>query len=604
MAYRPIEDYGAVGDMRTAALVSSEGSVDWLCLPTFDSPSAFAALLDDARGGHFRIAPVGNATSSQSYLERTNVLVTTFQGPDAVVTVTDFMTVDEPAPGPELVRLVRCHRGTAELMVELAPRLDYARGRTLIAPLGQKAVLATKDGHMLSVSSSVPLTTPDGTAGARFVLHEGDRAAFALRWGDPSPPPADCAALEARLGRAVRFWRQVSGEWHYAGRWPELVNRSLLALHLLLYAPTGAMCAALTTSLPEHIGGARNWDYRYCWLRDSAFALDLFHRLGHREHTLPFLRWLALAEGEGAALRPLYPIAYIEGADSLQEQLLDHLEGYRASRPVRIGNAASDQFQLDVYGELVLAIYTYYRQGGQVDDALWRLVVSLVEAALARWQEPDNGIWEVRSQPRHFVVSKVMAWTAVDRGLRLAQGLRRPVDLDRWRRARDRIRQEVLEQGWDSRRGSFVQSYGGRALDSALLLLPLVGFLPATDPRMVATVEAVRRELGPVFLRRYLPEEAPDGLDEEEGAFLLCSLWLAQVLALMGRVEEALDVFQQVAGLGRGLGLYAEMVDPTTGRFLGNYPQAYTHIALVDTALVLDKVLADGRRLPAVVRRD
>ncbi len=601
MTYRPIEHYGAVGDMRTAALVSREGSVDWLCLPRFDSPSVFAALLDDHRGGRFRLRPLGPFRSRQSYLEDSNVLVTAFHTPGGEATLTDFMTVD--ASVPELVRLLHCRRGSVEVALELTPRLDYGRGPTVLHPLGAGALVAGQGEQVLAVASSVPLSVPDGRAGARFLLREGERAAFVLRWGEPAPPPTEPDALTRRLQRAVRFWQEVSREWRYAGRWPHLVKRSLLALHLLLYAPSGAMCAALTTSLPEHIGGGRNWDYRYCWLRDSAFALDLFHRLGHREHTLPFLHWLALAQGEGAPLRPLYPIAYRDGADALREEVLEHLEGYRRSRPVRIGNAASDQFQLDIYGELVLAIYSYHRHGGQVDDALWRLVEALVEGALARWQEPDSGIWEVRSRPRHFVVSKVMAWAALDRGIRLAKALRRPADLQRWRKARDAIRREVLERGWDGRRGTFVQSYGGRALDAALLLLPLVGFLPARDPRVVATVEAIRRELGDVFLRRYLPEEAPDGLDEEEGAFLLCSLWLAQVLALMGRPREALGIFRRVAALGGPLGLYAEMVDPRRRRFLGNYPQAYTHIALVDTALALDRALAASPRLPAVARR-
>ncbi|HXG42794.1 MAG TPA: glycoside hydrolase family 15 protein [Dehalococcoidia bacterium] len=599
MTYRPIEDYGAVGDMRTAALISSGGSVDWLCLPRFDSPSVFAALLDDARGGRFRLAPRGRFASRQHYLEDTNVLVTTFTSSEAEVAVIDFMTVD--APSPELVRVARCLRGAAHMEIEFAPALDYARGHTTLQPLGAHAVLASSGPQALDLSSSVPLIVLDGTAGASFLLREGEAAAFALQWEGTSPPPLAMEAVEGKLRRAVDFWREVSREWTYRGYWPDLVKRSLLALHLLLYAPSGAMCAALTTSLPEHLGGGRNWDYRYCWLRDSAFAIDLFHRLGHREHTLPFLRWLALAQGEGAPLRPLYPIAYHREAAPMQEEVLDHLEGYAGSRPVRIGNAAADQFQLDVYGELVLALYSYHRQGGQVDDALWALVHSLVEAALARWQEPDSGIWEVRSRPRHFVVSKVMAWAALDRGIRLAEDLRRPADLGRWRAAREAIRQEVLANGWSPQRGTFVQSYGGQALDAALLLLPLVGFLPPDDPRIVSTVEAIRRELGQVFLRRYLPEEAPDGLGEEEGAFLLCSLWLAQALALMGQVREALRIFRRVAALGNGLGLYAEMVDPRTGRFLGNYPQAYTHIALVDTALVLDRVLAAGPRLRAAV---
>jgi len=397
------------------------------------------------------------------------------------------------------------------------------------------------------------------------------------------------------LGRTQAFWRFVAHDWRYMGRWEELVRRSMLALHLLLYAPTGAVCAAVTTSLPEHIGGNRNWDYRFCWLRDAAFTMDVFHRLGHTAYSRPFIEWLAglaLGVGGGEEIHSLYGIGREVNHQSMKEDVLGHLEGYRGSAPVRVGNGAFDQFQLDAYGEVLLSFDSYHRAGGIIDGSLWVLAQAMVESALRHWQKADNGIWEVRSEPKHFTFSKLMAWVAVDRGLRLARALKKPVDYDRWQRARNVIKAEILEKSWNEKRRSFVQAYGTNNLDASVLFIPMVGFLPAEDPRMAATIDAVQKELvRDGFVYRYLPSQTDDGVGGDEGAFTMCSLWLAGCLITSGRVDEARAIFERVVGLRNHVGLFSEMVEPQTGEFLGNYPQAFTHIAVIHTARNLDRAL-------------
>jgi GH15 family glucan-1,4-alpha-glucosidase len=369
----------------------------------------------------------------------------------------------------------------------------------------------------------------------------------------------------------------------------------MLALHLLLYMPTGAICAAVTTSLPEQVGGSRNWDYRYCWLRDATFTLDVFHRLGHTTYTRPFIEWLAglvLGFGQGEDIHSLYGIGREVDHHAMTEEVLGHLEGYRGSSPVRIGNGASHQFQLDVYGEVLLSFDSYHRAGGIIDNSLWILAEAMVESALRDWEKPDNGIWEMRSEPQHFTFSKLMVWVAVDRGLRLAKALEKPVDFDRWRRARAAIKAELLEKGWNEKRGSFVQAYGSNNLDSSTLFMPMVAFLPADDPRMLGTIDAVQKELmHNGFVHRYLTSETDDGVGGDEGAFTMCSLWMAGALITAGRLGEAQAIFKRIVGMGNDVGLYSEMLDPGTGEFLGNYPQAFTHIALIHTARNLDRAL-------------
>jgi GH15 family glucan-1,4-alpha-glucosidase len=379
------------------------------------------------------------------------------------------------------------------------------------------------------------------------------------------------------------------------------VKRSVLALHQLIYAPSGAICAAATTSLPGQIGGPRNWDYRFCWLRDAAFTLDIFHRLGHTADTSPFLSWLShYSASIPQDVHTLYGIGY---ETEIREKVLDHLEGYKGSRPVRIGNAASTQVQLDIYGELLLALASYYRAGGHIDDTLWNLVERLIEAAVANWRQVDHGIWEVRGEQRHFVYSKVMCWVAVDRGIRLAQALSKPVDLARWRQAREAIRADVLANGFNRKLGAFVQSYGSDTTDASLLFLPMAGFLPANDPRMLATIDLIRRELTvDGLVRRYIPAEADDGVGTAEGTFTMCTFWLIGCLVLLGRLDEAQRLFEKVISFSNHVGLFSEMVDPNTGDFLGNYPQAFTHIALIHTARNLDRALRQAELGQVAVR--
>lgn len=596
MTYRRISDYGVIGDMHSAALVSADGSIDWLCFPRFDSPSVFAALIDDARGGYFRIRPVGDFRCDHSYLPNTNVLVADFRTDSGAATLTDFMPVADEIThcDHELVRVVRCQGGSVQMELEFKPRLDYARSPTAITVDGRSVVAQLNDDR-LSMTAGTPLEPTDGGAYARFTLQEGQWTAFLLRWNDDSPPLPEQYDVYGRLGRTQAFWRFVAHDWRYMGRWGELVRRSMLALHLLLYVPTGAVCAAVTTSLPEQIGGGRNWDYRFCWLRDAAFTLDIFHRLGHTAYTRPFIEWLAelaLDFGHGEDIHSLYGIAREADPHGMREELLGHLEGYRGSGPVRVGNAAFHQFQLDVYGEVLLSFDSYHRAGGIIDGPLWALAEAMVESALRHWQKPDNGIWEVRSEPKHFTYSKLMAWVAVDRGLRLAKALKRPVDFDRWRGARGAIKADILEKNWSKKRGSFVQAYGAENLDASTLFIPMVGFLPADDPRVAATIEAVQKELvGDGFVRRYLPSQTDDGVGGDEGAFTMCSLWLAGSMITGGRLDEARAILERVAGLRNHVGLYSEMVEPRTGEFLGNYPQAFTHIALIHTARNLDRAL-------------
>lgn len=597
MVYKPISDYGVVGDMHSAALIARDGSIDWLCFPRFDSPSVFAAILDDARGGRFRIRPVGEFSAHQRYLSDSNVLVTEFRTGSGAVTLTDFMPVEEDIRQcrHNLIRVLRCEEGSVEMEVLFAPRMDYARGKTEVTVKGRAAV-ARHGADCLSLSSGAALEQQDGAAVGRLSLRSGEWTSFVLTWGEDSPAPVDEIDIFGSLGRTQAFWRFVAQDWRYSGRWAEVVRRSMLALHLLIYAPTGAVCAAATTSLPEAIGGVRNWDYRFCWLRDAAFTLDIFNRLGHTTYTRPFIDWmanLAFFQGGGRDIHALYSIALSPDGQNTREEILEHLEGYRGSRPVRIGNAAYGQFQLDVFGEVLLSFDSFLRAGGLLDERLWKLAECLVEEAVERWREPDLGIWEFRTEPRHFTYSKVMAWVAVDRGLKLAKALRRPVDYDRWRRARSEIREDVLKNGWKEERNSFVQHYDDTCLDASLLFIPMVGFLPGDDPRVHSTINAICKELGQDgLIYRYLPEQSGDGLPGDEGTFTMCTLWLCGALIAADRVEEARSLFERVLGMGNHLGLYSEMLDPHTGEYLGNYPQAFTHIALIHTARNLDRALS------------
>jgi GH15 family glucan-1,4-alpha-glucosidase len=593
LAYKPISDYGVIGDMRSAALVARDGSIDWLCLPRFDSPSVFASILDHDRGGHFSIRPAGHHTSTQRYVGDSNVLRTEFRNGAGSLSLTDLMPIsgkDGEAPR-SVVRILRCETGSIEVDLDFSPQLDYGRGPSNITQ-GDARVTVNGGEQVISLRTDIPLERRNGSLVSRFRLTQGQSASVFLDWEGGADGARDAnLALDSTLA----YWDGIGKDWAYAGGWGDMVKRSMLALHLLIYAPTGAVCAAATTSLPESIGGDRNWDYRFSWLRDAAFTMDAFHRLGHTQFTRPFLDWMTKFTDceEGHDVHSLFEIGRETNPHAMTEYILPHFEGYRGSGPVRIGNAAYHQFQLDVYGEVLLALDSFHRAGGQIDDRLWELAQCLVQGAIENWQRPDHGIWEFRTEPRHFTYSKVMAWVAIDRGLRLAMALERAVDFSEWTRQRDAIRADIETHAWNSQRRSFVQYYGGANVDASLLFMPMVGFLPASDQRIAGTIEAIRRDLGTGgMLLRYNPHEADDGLRGTEGTFTMCSLWLAGSLLAGGSTAEARAIFEQVLGYGTPLGLYSEMLDPATGEYLGNYPQAFTHIGLIHTARNLSRALS------------
>ena len=596
MAYKPISDYGIIGDMHSAAVVGLDGSIDWLCFPRFDSPSVFAAILDDAKGGRFRLCPAGRYEIEQRYLTDTNILSTTFTTESGQVEVQDLMPIKQDARESdyEVLRIVRGVRGSVEMTCLFQPRLDYARGRTELraAPGG---VVAEKDGARLSLASPVDLTIEDGDAQGVFTVREGEELVFQLQWDADRPPST--AGWRERLEFTISEWRAVIDDHTYEGRWQAEVRRSILALHLLIYLPTGAIVAAATTSLPEWIGGDRNWDYRFCWIRDAAFTLDVLHRLGHIGETVRFMEWLTeFCQSCGVHLQPLYGVHYEE---DLTETTLDHLEGYRGSKPVRIGNGAATQLQMDIFGEVMVALATFHRAGGKITRPMWTTIESFVNAVINNWRRPGRGLWEMRGKPRHFVNSKVMCWLAMDRAIALAEALQKPVDLESWRALREEIHADVLANGWNERLQSFVQYYGADYTDAALLMMPMVGFLPPEDPRMRSTVRRIREELEVNgLLRRYPPELTDDGFGSEEGIFIMCTFWLVGYLTFIGELDEARELFERVLTSGNHLGLFSEMVDPVTGEALGNFPQALTHVSLIHSARNLDLALRERKAPP------
>ena len=602
MAYLPIEQYGIVGDLRTVALVGINGSIDWWCYPHFDSPSVFGAILDDVKGGRFRIAPAyGSARYKQLYFPDTNVLITRFLTPDGVGELTDFMSVGAVEAGRPVRRLVRrlaVVRGAMPFRLECRPAFDYARARHALTLLDGGACFSAP-GLCLGLATTVPLARDgDGVVG-ELVLKEGESATFVLGEMEPGGPCPACLGPEATEGEfraTVEFWRRWIGRSQYRGRWLETVNRSALALKLLTFEPTGAIIAAPTSSLPEEIGGARNWDYRYTWIRDASFTLYGLMRIGFTEEAHRFMEWLRARIhdlGPEAALHVMYSI---DGRHELEEQTLDHLEGYRGSRPVRVGNGAHRQLQLDIYGELMDAVYLFNKYGMPIGYDQWVHLRHLLNWVVDHWQEPDAGIWEMRGAPRHFVYSKLMCWVALDRGLRLADKRSFPADRERWLAARDAIYEEIMSRGWNRTRRAFVQSYGSETLDASNLIMPLVLFLSPTDPRMLATLDTTMQELvSDSLVRRYDVAEAGDGLGGKEGTFSMCTFWLVEALTRAGRVEEAQLVFEKMLGYANHLGLYAEEVGPS-GEALGNFPQAFTHLALISAAYNLDRALAARRR--------
>jgi GH15 family glucan-1,4-alpha-glucosidase len=585
----PIEDYALIGDTHTAGLVSRAGSIDWLCLPRFDSPACFAALLGDERHGRWLLAPAGPAREvRRRYQGDTLVLETEHRTDDGVVRVLDCMPPRQQ--DPDVTRVVEGVRGRVPMRMELTIRFDYGS----VVPWVRNV-----DGalHAVGGPDSVWLRTPvavhgeNWTSVAEFTVAEGERVPFMLTWhASHKPAPRRIDPIQA-VDDTQAWWARWASRLTYQGDWQDAVIRSLLTLKALTYAPTGGIVAAPTTSLPEALGGVRNWDYRYCWLRDSTFTLSALMLAGLSEEAKAWREWLLRAvAGQPQQMQILYGVA---GERRVTEQELAWLPGYHGARPVRVGNAAVGQFQLDVYGEVMDTLHLGRRIGLESDEPAWDLQRALLEFLESNWREPDEGIWEIRGPRRHFTHSKVMAWVALDRAVKAVElaGLDGPVE--RWRALRQEIHEEVCRDGYDAERDAFVQSYGDRRLDASLLLIPLVGFLPATDPRVKGTVAAIQRELvvdGLVL--RYHPDGSRevDGLPPGEGTFLACSFWLADNLAMMGRRDEAVAIFERLLALRNDAGLLAEEFDPRSGRQLGNFPQAFSHVALVNSARNLSDV--------------
>ena len=594
----PIEGYAVIGDTETAALVASDGSIDWLCLPRFDSGACLGALLGSEENGRWRISPAGGAKRvTRNYRPGTLILETEMEADGGRVRLIDLMPVRGRDGGnnADVVRIVEGVSGRVKMRMDLTIRFDY----------GHLVPWVTRSGGSLAAvggPDALTLATPVETHGenlstvAEFAVSEGDRVPFVLTW-HPShrPPPPDVDA-EGALEDTEKWWREWTDANTYDGEWEEAVDRSLITLKALTYAPTGGIVAAPTTSLPEHIGGVRNWDYRFVWVRDATFTLQTLMMAGHQREALAWRDWLLRAvAGDPEDLQIMYGVA---GERRMPELELDWLAGYQGSRPVRTGNAAHQQIQVDVYGELMDAIYMARRMGMDHEETIWDLQQLLLEHLEGKWSEPDYGLWEVRGDPRHFTHSRLMAWVAFDRAIKCVEQWTFDGPVDRWRERRQDIRAEIEQRGFDPDHNTFTQSYGSTALDASLLLIPQVGFLPPTDGRVLGTIDAIQRELSidDTLIRRYDTDEADDGLPGGEGAFLLCSFWMVDALAMAGNHHEARRRFEHLLGLRNDVGLLSEQYDPVSQRMLGNFPQAYSHLGLIDSAYNLR---AEGKGGPA-----
>lgn len=621
MAYKRLEEYGLIGNLHSAALVGLDGSIDWLCLPAFDSSSVFAAILDDQKGGSFTITSDEAHDRRQIYFPETNVLTTRFGGNDSVAQITDFMPIGENGDGTgrvhshshrhhtgdsvgrgnerRLIRYVQGVMGTTVLRLECRPRFSFGRTGHTVEMTDSGVIFRAETGERLSLTLPCDFSIRDGGVSAEFTLGPKEAMSFSLEWlGHNSAKPDKLTAQQGDqlFHETVDFWREWVSRCTYNGRWREDVIRSLLTLKLLTYSPTGAIIAAPTTSLPEDIGGSRNWDYRYCWIRDASLTVQTFMRTGYVEEARMFMRWLGERCREMSdAEHPLQIMYGIRGERELDEMELKHLDGYLASKPVRIGNAAHKQLQLDMYGELFEAVYVYNRHAYPISYDLWRSLSRILDWVAANWMMKDEGIWEVRGGAKHFVHSKLMAWNALAKGLKLADERSLPASRDLWMTARDNILLEIMEKGWNHELQSFVQSYGSEVLDASLLQLLNIGALSPRDPRMISTVAQIEARLSrDSLVYRYDHIASPDGLSGKEGTFTMCTFWLVEALTRMGRLDDARFLFERMLTYSSPLGLYAEETG-STGELLGNFPQAFTHLSLINSAFILDRALDRGR---------
>jgi GH15 family glucan-1,4-alpha-glucosidase len=606
-AYPPIADYALIGDCRSAALISRGGSIDWLCLPRFDSPSVFAALLDSARGGSFRVAPKGAAQVARRYIGHSNVLETTFTTPGGVLRLTDAMAVaDEQTktgalwPDHELLRGVECLAGEVEVEVRYEPRPDYARAKGALRPGLQKTIMCEHGPSVLSLRSGVPLVIAGDRESAcgSLRMKAGERTIVGLTFADglPTVLPADGDHAWEMIAQSVAWWESWASQLTYDWRYRDIVMRSALLLKLMTYAPSGAMVAAPTTSLPEKIGGVRNWDYRYCWLRDASLTLRALVDAGFSEEAEAFLSWVLHAT---RLTQPRLQILYnVYGESELPERELSHLAGYCESRPVRIGNDAAGQLQLDVYGEVIDAVFLYIEHGGRIDRTTEQMLLGLGRTVCAVWQQQDEGIWEPRSGRRDNTHSKVMCWVALDRLIMLRDAGHISGSTEGFAEARDAINRAIEERSWSPALGSYTAAFDSQTLDASLLRMATTGYADPRGARMAGTIDLVRERLGSAgFLYRYLQG---DGLPQGEGAFVICSFWLVEALAMQGRIDEAAEEFERLVSCANDVGLLAEEIDPATRALLGNFPQAFSHIGLINAAETLAACAGEPQAQPAV----
>ncbi|MFF4230514.1 glycoside hydrolase family 15 protein [Streptomyces sp. NPDC001820] len=594
--YLPVSEHGLIGDLRSAALVGTNGTIDWYCCGRFDAPSVFASILDAEKGGSFELAPDVPARTKQFYFPDTNVLITRFFAEDGVGEIQDFMPIvddSREASRHRLIRRVVCVRGSLPFHAYVSPRFGYGTEPHTVraehgCPVFESASLT------LALTSSVAVENDGRDAWSLFKLHEGESAVFALDQVGGEVTPRGCAVAEAEelFEATVRYWRRWLSRSRYRGRWREMVHRSALTLKLLTYAPTGAIVAAPTTSLPEQIGGERNWDYRYAWIRDAAFCVYALLRLGFTDEAQAFMNFMTehlyLSDPSAGPLQIMYGI---DGRCDLPERELPHLEGYRGSGPVRVGNDAVGQLQLDIYGALIDSVYLYDKWREPISSAHWDTVCDLVEWVCENWDKPDEGIWETRGGRKDFLYSRLMCWVAIERAMRMAQRRSLPADMVRWAGARDTIYRQIMRRGWSAERNAFVQHLDGNVLDASVLMMPLAKFISPTDPKWLSTLDALGEELvSDSLVYRYDPQASPDGLRGEEGTFSICSFWYVEALSRAGRLEDAQLAFEKMLTYANHLGLYAEEIG-RTGEQRGNFPQAFTHLGLISAAFNLDRAL-------------